>query len=171
VASCNRYKIVGNGSTVNHSPKFKGGIIIPIEREKETESETDSSQSARREQLLISLRRKRNLQIVGKPKPPPTRNLIRLKQILKDEGFKIRGDRLLITREEGTFEVDLKMGHVFVLRKDAEPISLCVTLESSSWSSVGDLSDFDLFLLSVVYLLTNEELPECILSQLPSTQQ
>jgi hypothetical protein len=72
-------------------------------------------------------------------------------------------------REEATFEVDLKMGHVFVLCEDTEPISLCVTLESSSWTNVGGLSDFDLFLLSVVYLLANEELPESILSQLPSS--
>ena len=89
--------------------------------------------------MLISLRRKRNLQIVGKLKPLPSRNLLRLKQILKDEGFKIRGDRILITREEATFEVDLKMGHVFLLRENNEPISLCVTLESSSWTNIGGL--------------------------------
>ncbi|MFX1473871.1 MAG: hypothetical protein ACFFCO_00115 [Promethearchaeota archaeon] len=118
---------------------------------------------------MISLRRKRNLQIVGKTKPSPSRNLLRLKQILKDEGFQIRGDRILISREEATFEVDLKMGHVFVLREDRDPISLCVTLESSSWTNIGGLSDFDLFLLSVVYLLTNEALPESILSQIPSS--
>lgn len=117
--------------------------------------------------MLVSLRRKRNLQIVGKPKPPPSRNLLRLRKILKDEGFKIRGDRLLIVRKEATFEVDLRMGHVFVLRENEAPISLCVTLESSSWTNVGGLSDFDLFLLSVVYLLANEEIPQSILSQLP----
>lgn len=109
------------------------------------------------------------MQIVGKPKASPSRNLLQLKKILKDEGFQIRGDKILILRKEGRFEVDLRMGHVFMLSEDNDPTNLCVTLESSSWTNIGGLSDFDLFLLSVIYLLTNEELPESILSQLPSS--
>ena len=75
----------------------------------------------------------------------------------------------MISREEGKFEVDLRMGHVFFLHENNTPLSLCVTLESSSWSNIGELSEFDLFLLSVIYLLVNEELPESIQSQLPSS--
>jgi len=121
-----------------------------------------------REQWLVELRKKRDLQVTGKPKPPQNRNLPRLRQILKDEGFKIRGDRIVIEREEATFEVDLKMGHVFAIRANVPPAILCVTIESSPWASGDDLSDFDLFLLSVVYLLAHEKLPQSITEQLES---
>ena len=114
----------------------------------------------------MSLRRKRDFLVTGKLKPTKRRNLPRLKQILKDEGFKIRGHRLLINRTEATFEVDLKMGHVSALRENEEPLPLCVTVESSSWTSSEDLSDFDLFILSVVFLLANEKIPESITQQL-----
>lgn len=115
---------------------------------------------------MYDLRRKRDLQVTGKPKPTPSRNLNRLKHILKSEGFNIRGNRLLITRDEATFEVNLKMGHVSVLQDGKEPIILCVTLESTPWANIDGLSDFDLFLLSVIYLLAREPLPESITEQL-----
>lgn len=118
---------------------------------------------------MLNLRRKRELQVTGKLKPTRGRNLPRLKQILKDEGFKIRGDRLVIEREEATFEVDLKMGHVSALRENAEPLILCVTVESSPWANNEELSDFDVSLLSVIYLLAHEKLPESITQQLGSS--
>ena len=124
---------------------------------------SDTTQS---EQWKHDLRQKRNLQVTGKPKPTQHRNLDRLKQILTSEGFKIRGNRLLVEREEATFEVDLKMGHVNALKEGKEPIALCVTLETTPWASLEDLSDFDLFLLSIVYLLAQEALPASILEQL-----
>jgi len=117
------------------------------------------------------LRRKRELLITGKLKPTQERNLLRLKQILKDEGFKIRGDRLIIERDEATFEVDLKMGHVSALRKKEKPLVLCVTVESTPFANNEELSDFDVSLLSIIYLLAHEKLPESITQQLslPST--
>ena len=124
---------------------------------------TDTSPS---EQWMRDLRQKRNLQVTGKPKPPQNRNLERLKQILTSEGFKIRGNRLLVEREEATFEVDLKMGHVNALNEGKEPIALCVTLETTPWASLDDLTDFDLFLLSIIYMLKQEELPASIIEQL-----
>jgi len=60
------------------------------------------------------------------------------------------------------------MGHVFALRANQPPAILCVTLESSPWTNGDDLSDFDLFLLSVVYLLAHEKLPQSITEQLES---
>jgi hypothetical protein len=115
---------------------------------------------------MLDLRQKRNLQVTGKPKPSQNRNLTRLKQILTSEGFKIRGNRLLIEREEATFEVDLKMGNVTALKAGKDPIALCVTLETTPWASIDDLSDFDLFLLSIVYVLAREALPVSITEQL-----
>ncbi|MFW9830215.1 MAG: hypothetical protein ACFFD8_00315 [Candidatus Thorarchaeota archaeon] len=106
------------------------------------------------------------MQVTGKLKPTQSRNLERLKQILKSEGFKIRGNRLLITRDEATFEIDLKMGHVSALKEEKEPVILCITLESTPWANIEGLSDFDLFLLSVIYLLAREPLPESITEQL-----
>ncbi len=117
---------------------------------------------------MYDLRRKRDLLITGKPKPTQSRNLERLKQMLISEGFKIRGNRLLIERAEATFEVDLKMGHVSALREGKEPLILCVTLESTPWANNDDLADFDLFLLSIVYLLAREALPNSIMEQLTS---
>jgi hypothetical protein len=104
--------------------------------------------------------------VTGKLKPTQNRNLERLKHILKSEGFKIRGNRLLIKREEATFEVDLKMGHVQALQEGKEPLILCVTLDSTPWANIEDLADFDLFLLSIIYLLARESLPESITEQL-----
>ena len=92
-----------------------------------------------------------------------------MKRILRKEGFKIRGDKLIIERVEATFEVDLKMGGVYALREGAEPLSLCITVESYPWTNVEGLSDFDLFLLSVIYLLANEELPQSIRQQISSS--
>jgi hypothetical protein len=60
------------------------------------------------------------------------------------------------------------MGHVFALRTNQPPAILCITIESSPWTNGDDLSDFDLFLLSVVYLLANEKLPQSITQQLGS---
>ena len=133
-----------------------------------TPASTGTTTDPSYEQWLVELRKKRDLQVTGKLKPPQNRNLPRLKQILKDEGFRIRGDRIVIEREEATFEVDLKMGHVFALRANQPPAILCVTLESSPWTNGDDLSDFDLFLLSVVYLLAHEKLPQSITEQLES---
>ncbi len=116
------------------------------------------------------MRKKRDLQVTGKLKPSPNRNLPRLRQILKDEGFRIRGDRVVLEREEATFEVDLKMGHVFAFQANQPPAILCVTIESSPWTNGEDLSDFDLFLLSVVYLLAHEKLPRSITDQLESVK-
>ncbi len=116
---------------------------------------------------MHDLRQKRNLQVTGKPKPTQRRNLERLKHILKSEGFKIRGNRLLIHRTEATFEIDLKMGHILALQEGHEPLALCVTLESTPWANTDELADFDLFLLSVIYLLAREPLPESITEQLP----
>lgn len=118
------------------------------------------------EQWMQDLRRKRDLQVTGKPKPTQSRNLEGLKQILQSEGFKIRGNRMLIQRDEATFEVDLKMGHIYALKEGKEPLVLCVTLESTPWANIDDLSDFDLFLLSVIYLLAREPLPQSITEQL-----
>lgn len=115
---------------------------------------------------MHDLRSKRNLQVTGKPKPSQNRNLNRLKQILTSEGFKIKGNRLLVEREEASFEVDLKMGHVTALKEGKEPIALCVTLETTPWANIDDLSDFDLFLLSIIYILAREELPTSIIEQL-----
>lgn len=115
---------------------------------------------------MHDLRRKRDLQVTGKPKPTQSRNLERLKQVLKSAGFTIRGNRLLIEREEATFEVDLKMGHVSVLQEEKEPKILCVTLESKPWANIEGLADFDLFLLSIVYLLARETLPRSIIEQI-----
>ncbi|MDO8055953.1 MAG: hypothetical protein Q6361_03760 [Candidatus Hermodarchaeota archaeon] len=115
---------------------------------------------------MHDLRQKRNLQVTGKPKPSQNRNLNRLKQILTSEGFKIKGNRLLVERVEASFEVDLKMGHVTALKAGKEPIALCVTLETTPWASIDDLSDFDLFLLSIIYVLAQEELPASIVEQL-----
>jgi len=117
---------------------------------------------------MHDLRRKRDLQVTGKPKPTPSRNLESLKQILQSEGFKIRGNRLVIQRDEATFEIDLKMGHVCALKEGKEPLALCVTLESTPWANIDDLSEFDLFLLSVIYLLAREPLPQSIIEQLES---
>ena len=58
------------------------------------------------------------------------------------------------------------MGHVSVLHETKEPQILCVTLESAPWASEQDLADFDVFLLSIIYLLSREPLPESILQQL-----
>ena len=69
---------------------------------------------------------------------------------------------MLIDREEATFEVDLKMGHVYALKEGKEPLVLCVTLESTPWANIDNLSDFDLFLLSIIYLLAREPLPPSI---------
>ncbi len=118
---------------------------------------------------MQDLKRKREIQVTGKLKPTHGRNLPRLKQILKDEGFKIRGNRLIIEREEATFEIDLKMGHVSALRENSEPLILCMTIESSPWANNEELSDFDLYLLSVIYLLAHETLPESITQQLRSS--
>ena len=115
---------------------------------------------------MQDLRRKRDLQVTGKPKPTRDRNLEGLKQLLISEGFKIRGNRLLIQRDEATFEVDLKMGHIYALRKKQEPLVLCLTLESTPWANVDNLSNFDLFLLSIIYLLAREPLPTSITEQL-----
>jgi hypothetical protein len=115
---------------------------------------------------MQDLRRRRDLQVTGKPKPPQSRNLEGLKQVLQSEGFRIRGNRLTIHRDEATFEVDLKMGHVSVLKEGKAPLVLCVTLESTPWANIDDLSDFDLFLLSVIYLLAREPLPQSIKEQL-----
>jgi len=115
---------------------------------------------------MRDLRQKRNLLVTGKPRPSLNRNLDRLKQILTSEGFKIKGNRLLVNREEAAFEVDLKMGHVTALKEGKEPIALCVTLETTPWANIDDLSDFDLFLLSIIYILAQEELPTSIIEQL-----
>jgi hypothetical protein len=115
---------------------------------------------------MHDLRRKRDLQVTGKPKPTQPRNLEGLKQILQSEGFTIRGNRMIIRRDEATFEVDLKMGHIFVLKEGKEPLVLCVTLESTPWANIDNLSDFDLFLLSVIYMLAREPLPKSIKEQL-----
>ena len=115
---------------------------------------------------MHNLRQQRNLQVTGKPKPTQTRNLERLKQILHSEGFAIRANRIVIQRDEATFEVDLRMGHIYALNEGREPLVLCVTLESTPWANIDDLSDFDLFLLSVIYLLAREPLPESITEQL-----
>jgi hypothetical protein len=115
---------------------------------------------------MRELRQKRNLLVTGKPKPSQNRNLNRLKQILTSEGFKIKGNRLLVEREEASFEVDLKMGHVTALKEGREPIPLCVTLETTPWANIDDLSDFDLFLLSIIYVLAQEKLPPSIIEQL-----
>ena len=115
---------------------------------------------------MNDLRRKRDLQVTGKPKATQNRNLEGLKQLLLSEGFKIRGNRLTIHREEATFEVDLKMGNVYALDEGKEPLVLCETLESPPWANIDDLADFDLFLLSVIYLLAREPLPKSITEQL-----
>ena len=115
---------------------------------------------------MLDLRRKRDLQVTGKPKPTHNRNLEGLKQLLLSEGFKLRGNKMLIERDEATFEVDLKMGHVYALRGNQEPLVLCVTLESTPWANVDNLSNFDLFLLSIIYLLAREPLPPSITEQL-----
>ncbi|MFX1564594.1 MAG: hypothetical protein ACFFCH_01235 [Promethearchaeota archaeon] len=115
---------------------------------------------------MHDLRRRRNLLVTGKPKATRERNLEGLKQLLQSEGFKIRGNRLLIQRDEAAFEVDLKMGHVYALLEGKEPLVLCVTLESTPWANIDNLSDFDLFLLSIIYLLTREPLPTSIKEQL-----
>jgi hypothetical protein len=115
---------------------------------------------------MRDLRRKRDLLVTGKPKPTQARNLERLKQILQSEGFTIRANRIVIQRKEAVFEVDLKMGHIYALKEDREPLVLCVTLESTPWANIDDLSEFDLFLLSVIYLLAREPLPESIKGQL-----
>lgn len=133
-------------------------------------SSTNSAMEPSREASLIELRKKRDLQVTGKPKPSADRNLPRLRQILRDEGFRIRGDRVTLEREEATFEVDLKMGHVFALQANLPPAILCVTIESSPWTNGENLSDFDLFLLSVVYLLGHEKLPRSITEQLQSVK-
>ena len=131
---------------------------------KRNQKKDDNALSSQDE--LFLLRRRRDLQVTGKPKPPQNRNTSLLKQILSKAGFKIRGDRLTIKRDEAIFEIDLKMGGIYVLREGAEPLSLCVTVESHPWTNIEGLSDFDLFLLSVIYLLTNEELPQSILQQI-----
>ncbi|MFX0169251.1 MAG: hypothetical protein ACFE89_07845 [Candidatus Hodarchaeota archaeon] len=115
---------------------------------------------------MRELRLRRDLQVTGKPKPTQSRNLERLKQLLASEGFKIRANRLQIKRQEATFEIDLKMGNVTALQEGKDPIALCVTLETTPWASLEDLSDFDLFLLSIVYVLAREALPASIKEQL-----
>jgi hypothetical protein len=115
---------------------------------------------------MQDLRRKRDLLVTGKPKATHERNLEGLKQLLQSEGFKIRGNRILIQRDESAFEVDLKMGHIYALQEGKEPRVLCVTLESTPWANTDNLSDFDLFLLSIIYLLAREPLPKSITEQL-----
>jgi hypothetical protein len=150
-------------------PFFRRVIsIVPAKRDRKT-SNSEVSDETQREQWRLDRRRQMDLIITGKLKPPQKRNLSRLKQLLKQEGFKIRGNRLLIERTEATFEVDLKMGHVSILRESEEPQILCVTLESTPWIENEDLTDFDVFLLSIVYLLANEPLPESITTQLNPT--
>jgi hypothetical protein len=61
------------------------------------------------------------------------------------------------------------MGHVSVLREDKEPLILCVTVESAPFADNEELSDFDISLLSVIYLLAHEKLPESITQQLSSS--
>ncbi len=142
--------------------------IVPAKRDGKT-AKSEVFDESQREQWRLDRRRQMDLIITGKIKPPQERNLSRLKQILKEEGFKIRGNRLLIERTEATFEVDLKMGHVSILRESEEPQILCVTLESTPWIENEDLADFDVFLLSIIYLLANEALPESITTQLQQT--
>jgi hypothetical protein len=139
--------------------------IVPARRNR-TNAAATSSKDSSKEEWLAELRKKRDLQVTGKLKPPLNRNLPRLRQILEEEGFRIRGDRVVVERKEATFEVDLRMGHVFALRANRPPTILCVTIESSPWTNGDDLSDFDLFLLSVVYLLAHEQLPRSITEQL-----
>lgn len=143
--------------------------IVSIKRRQKKPSKPDSPQTQKGEQYLYDLRRKRDLQVTGKLKPTQNRNLPRLKEILKAEGFKLRGNRLRIERFEATFEIDLKMGHVSTLKEGKEPQILCVTLESTPWADNEELADFDLFLLSVIYLLAREQIPESILEQLNSS--
>jgi hypothetical protein len=140
--------------------------INPSSRSKKPSSDEKMSDETQNDRWMQDLRRKRDLQVTGKPKPTQNRNLESLKRLLQSEGFKIRGNRLVIQREEATFEIDLKMGHVYALKKGEEPIVLCVTLESTPWANIDDLSEFDLFLLSVVYLLAREPLPQSIIEQL-----
>ncbi|MHA2405477.1 MAG: hypothetical protein ACXADB_02110 [Candidatus Hermodarchaeia archaeon] len=140
--------------------------INPSSRSKKSASDSEKSEAQQNDQWRHDLRRKRDLQVTGKPKAPHSRNLEGLKQILRAEGFKFRGNRILIDREEATFEVDLKMGHVYALKEGKEPLVLCVTLESTPWANIDDLSDFDLFLLSIIYLLAREPLPQSIKEQL-----
>ncbi len=142
--------------------------IVPAKRDGKT-VKSEVFDESQREQWRLDRRRQMDLIITGKIKPPQERNLSRLKQILKEEGFKLRGNRLLIERTEATFEVDLKMGHVSILRESEEPQILCVTLESTPWIENEDLADFDVFLLSIIYLLANEALPESITTQLQQT--
>ncbi len=140
--------------------------INPSSRSKKPSPKPQGNDETQNEQWMLDLRRKRDLQITGKPKPTQNRNLEGLKQILLSEGFKIRGNRMVIQREEATFEVDLKMGHVYALKEGKEPLVLCVTLESTPWANIDDLSDFDLFILSVIYLLAREPLPQSITGQI-----
>jgi len=141
-------------------------LINPSPRSNKRASDSEQPDGEQNEQWMHDLRRKRDLQVTGKPKPTQRRNLERLKHILKSEGFKISGNRLLIEREEATFEVDLKMGHVQALQEGKEPLILCVTQDSTPWANIEDLADFDLFLLSIIYLLARESLPESITEQL-----
>lgn len=141
-------------------------LITPSSRSNKRAPDSEQPDDEQSEQWMHDLRRKRDLQVTGKLKPTQNRNLERLKHILKSEGFKIRGNRLLIKREEATFEVDLKMGHVQALQEGKEPLILCVTLDSTPWANIEDLADFDLFLLSIIYLLARESLPESITEQL-----
>jgi len=140
--------------------------IDPSSRSKKSSSDSEIQDEKQNEQWMHNLRQQRNLQVTGKPKPTQTRNLERLKQILQSEGFAIRANRIVIQRDEATFEVDIKMGHIYALNEGREPLVLCVTLESTPWANIDDLSDFDLFLLSVIYLLAREPLPESITEQL-----
>lgn len=140
--------------------------INPSSRSKKSSSGSETSNEPQTDQWMHDLRRKRDLLVTGKPKATHERNLEGLKQLLKSEGFKIRGNRILIQRDEAAFEVDLKMGHVYALLEGKEPIVLCVTLESKPWANTGNLSDFDLFLLSIIYLLAREPLPKSITEQL-----
>ena len=140
--------------------------INPSSRSKKPAPDPEKREELQNDQWRYDLRRKRDLQVTGKPKASHSRNLEGLKQILHSEGFKIRGNRMLIDREEATFEIDLKMGHVYALKEGKEPLVLCVTLESTPWANIDNLSDFDLFLLSIIYLLAREPLPQSIKEQL-----
>jgi hypothetical protein len=145
-------------------------LINPSSRSNKRTSDSEHTDDKQNEQWMLDLRRKRDLQVTGKPKPTQPRNLERLKHILKSEGFKIRGNRLLIERDEATFEVDLKMGNVQALQEGKEPLILCVTQDSTPWANIEDLADFDLFLLSIIYLLARESLPESITEQLENLE-
>ncbi|WXG42401.1 MAG: hypothetical protein WED07_02925 [Candidatus Freyarchaeum deiterrae] len=95
-------------------------------------------------------------------------NVPLVKEILETMGFKAENDEIILKNEKATFTVDLRNGEVYMEPAQCENCErdcvkkekVCMVLATSGWSSSPDISQADLLLISKVYAIANNEIPQ-----------